>query len=102
MMYKQILHNLQQLATDLENGVEEAEHRVPEVLGRIYSLTRDDIDVSQAAALQQEVGRVQAALAGQRRTVMDTFKASRKKVQTVRRFNNLSSPLRGQRLRKRA
>lgn len=102
MMYNQIVHNLQRLALDIENGVEDAEQRVPEVLGHIYSLTRADIDASQAATLQQEVARVQAALTAQRRTVMDAFKASRKKAKTVRRFNNLSSPLRGQRLRKRA
>jgi hypothetical protein len=101
-MYNELTLNLQQLANDLENGVAEAAHRVPEVLGRIYSLTRADVDADQVAELQREVSRVQNALKVQRRETMDAFKASRKKVKTVRRFANLSSPLRGQRLRKRA
>jgi len=101
-MYNELILNLQQLTIDLENGVAEADHRVPEVLGRIYSLTRADVDAGQVAELQREVGRVQDALTAQRRAVMDAFKASRKKVKNVRRFANLSSPLRAQRLRKRA
>ena len=101
-MYQTLFQNLTQLASDLENRVADAETRVPEVLGSIYALTREDVTEQQVHTLQREIKRVQAALAEQRLEVIDEYKASRKKASNVRRFANLSSPLRAQRLRKRA
>ena len=101
-MVEQLLHSVNQLAADLEEGREGAEDRVPDVLGPIHRLTRDEVKPAQLHALQQGVGRVQAALADRRQAVMDAFRAARKKAAHVRRFNNLRSPRTAQRLRKRA